>query len=406
MTYAETLDYLFGQLPMYQRVGKAAYKADLDATISLCHYLGNPERMFRSVHVAGTNGKGSTSHFLASILQEAGLKVGLYTSPHLKDFRERIRINGKMIPEAVVIRFVDEHRTAFSEMGLSFFEWTVGLAFDFFAREQVDIGVLETGMGGRLDSTNVVHPELTLITNIGMDHQQFLGDTLVKIAGEKAGIVKAGVPLVVNETQAEVRSVFEAKANEMGSSIAFADQVIPEIPYPLGLQGNYQHHNAKGALLAARQLADAGWPIEEQHLESGLANVVSNTGLMGRWQTLGQDPLILADTAHNREGLAQVIPQLLALPHQRLHVVLGMVNDKLADTVLPLFPTSATYYFCQAKIPRAKPVTALQQQGEKYGLHGVGYPSVSSALSAAKAAAMPSDLIFVGGSTFTVAEVV
>lgn len=406
MTYAETLDYLFSQLPMFQRVGKAAYKPDLSITHELCDYLGNPERKFRSVHLAGTNGKGSTSHFLASTLQEAGLKVGLYTSPHLRDFRERIRLNGQMIPEAEVVEFVARHKDATAALKLSFFEWTIGLAFDYFAREAVDIAVLETGMGGRLDSTNVVVPELTLITNIGLDHQQFLGDTLTEIAGEKAGIVKQGIPLVVNETQEEVRKVFESVAEAKQAPVFFADQEIKEQGYPLGLQGNYQRANAKGAVLAARILAQQGWPIQEKHIEQGLANVEANTGLLGRWQTLSTSPLTIADTAHNCDGLTLVLQQLETLPHEKLHIVLGVVGDKSIDGILPLFPKTAHYYFCQAVIPRALAVEELKVKAEATGLQGDTHPSVKAALSAAKDAAGPQDVVFIGGSTFTVAEVV
>ena len=404
MNYKQTLDYLFTQLPMYQRVGAAAYKADLSNTYLLCKLLENPENKFKTVHIAGTNGKGSTSHMLASILQEASYKVGLYTSPHLKDFRERIKINGNLIEEGQVVSFVHEYKSEFEKINLSFFEWTVGLAFDYFAKQKVDIAIIETGLGGRLDSTNVINPEVAAITNIGIDHIQFLGDTLSSIAKEKAGIIKSNIPVIIGETQEEIKSVFIQKAIEMSAQIYFADtECIPT--YSTDLKGFYQQKNVKTCISIVQSLKKIGWKISEENIENGLMRVVKNTGLLGRWQILGEYPLIICDTGHNAAGIREIVNQLQKTPHNNLHIVLGAVNDKSIDTMLDLLPKTATYYFCQAKISRALDVNELLELARKKKLNGSIHRSVNHALSNAKENSKEDDLIFIGGSTFVVAEV-
>lgn len=405
MNYQETLDYLFTQLPMYQRVGKAAYKVDLTNTYELCKLLNNPENKFKSVHVAGTNGKGSTSHMLASILQEAGYKVGLYTSPHLKDFRERVKINGEMISEKEVISFVEKYKTDFEIINLSFFEWTVGLAFDYFGNQKVDIAIVETGLGGRLDSTNVVTPEVSVITNIGIDHTQFLGDTLEKIAAEKAGIIKPSVPVIIGETQVETKTVFQNKANELKSPIKFADKEVKN-GLETDLKGVYQHKNVKTSIATLNCLISKGWIISQEHIKRGLQHVVKNTGLLGRWQVLSESPLTICDTGHNEEGMKELVEQIKSTPYNKLHIVFGAVNDKSIDKVLELLPKTAQYYFCAANIPRALAVEELMIVAEKKGLNGIKCSSVKNALSIAQSNAKGNDLIFIGGSTFVVAEVV
>ena len=390
---------------MYQRVGGAAYKIDLSNTLKLCEYLGNPENKFKSVHIAGTNGKGSTSHMLASVLQVAGYRVGLYTSPHLKDFRERIKINGRPISKAKVTSFVKNHKPFFEANQLSFFEMTVGMAFDHFANEKVDIAVVEVGLGGRLDSTNVVIPEVAVITNIGFDHMQFLGDTYAKIAAEKAGIIKPRIPVVIGETNAETKAVFERIANKNKAPVVWAEN--DELPgIQLDLKGNYQQLNARTALAALEELKNKGFKISERQSKDGFKKVVANTGLLGRWQILGQRPQIIADTAHNKEGLQLVLEQLRQTPYKELHFVLGFVNDKALDGLVEMFPEDATYYFCAAKIPRALAAEELQAKFSVHGRKGKVYSSVGHALGAAKRRATKDDLIYLGGSTFTVAEVV
>jgi dihydrofolate synthase/folylpolyglutamate synthase len=432
LSYQEILDYMYAQLPMFHRIGSAAYKADLDNTIALCARLGNPEKKFRSIHVAGTNGKGSTSHLLAAILQAAGLKVGLYTSPHLKDFRERIKINGAFISQEHVTEFVSKHKNYFDELQPSFFEMTVGLAFDYFASEQVDIAVIEVGLGGRLDSTNVITPEISIITNISFDHVALLGNTLEKIAGEKAGIIKPHIPVIIGETQKGSAAVFTEKAVAQQASLTFADQVYKAVyakqrvegkqvylSLDVEKEGKIVYQNLKSELLGLYQLkniptvlatVDAlnqkGFQLTETIIRKGIQNVVSTTGLLGRWQVLGQDPLIIADTGHNEAGIKEVLAQVEVTPHERLHIVIGMVNDKDISSVLSLLPKDATYYFCKANIPRALPVKELQAAAESKGLSGTAYDTVATALQAAKNKATPGDLILIGGSTFTVAEVV
>lgn len=428
MNYTDTLDWMFKQLPMYQRIGSAAYKADLNNTIALLNLLDNPQRNFKSVHVAGTNGKGSTSHMLASIFQEAGYKTGLYTSPHLRDFRERIRINGEMIPQDKVVEFIEKHQNKFESMGLSFFEMTVGMAFDYFSNEQVDIAIVEVGMGGRLDSTNLITPELSIITNIGLDHVQFLGNTLEKIAGEKAGIIKNNIPVVIGETQAEIHKVFEDKAAECHSPIYFADQIfdcdkihiesMDKQEYDIWknndlyleacetpLMGNYQKKNLATVMCAADLLRDK-FQLTDGHLRDGIANVIRNTHLMGRWQILNHDPLTIADTGHNVDGIREVISQLAEMSYNKLHFILGMVNDKDIDHVLQLLPHHCEYYFCKADIPRGLDASILAGKAFELGLRGKVYDSVRDAYQSAINAADIDDVVFVGGSNFIVVEVV
>jgi len=405
MNYPETLDYLFGQLPMYQRIGNAAYKANLDNTYRLSEILNHPEKQFKSVHIAGTNGKGSTSHMLASVLQEAGYKVGLYTSPHLKDFRERIKINGAMISEREVIDFVNAFKNEFEKIQLSFFEWTVGLAFHSFANQKVDIAIVETGLGGRLDSTNIVTPEVAVITNISMDHTQFLGDTLAKIASEKAGIIKSTIPVVIGETQPKIKHVFIEKAKQMNAPIQFADEHHTQ-EYESDLKGVYQQQNKKTVVATIHVLQTLGWNIAENHIIKGLQNVVSNTGLMGRWQVLNKQPFTVCDTGHNEAGIRLILAQINQQSFEKLHVVLGVVNDKDITNILALLPNNASYYFCQANIPRALEVSVLAEKATAVGLSGTTFPSVDAAYKAAQKNATAQDMIFIGGSTFVVAEVV
>lgn len=404
MTYQQTLDYLFSQLPMFQRVGASAYKADLNNTIELCNLLDNPQNKFKSIHIAGTNGKGSTSHMLSSILQEAGYKVGLYTSPHLVDFRERIKINGVMIPEQAVIDFVSTYEDKFEKINLSFFEWTVGLAFQYFSTQNIDVAIIETGLGGRLDSTNIIFPELSIITNIAKDHMQFLGDTLEKIAVEKAGIIKPKVPVVIGETQKETEQVFISNSKDLDANIYFADQIIHRV-LDSDLKGSYQRKNIKTVLASVNELKKLDYKILEGHIKAGLLNVVKNTGLMGRWHTLGENPKIICDTGHNEAGIKEVVCQLATLNYQNLHFIFGAVNDKEIDSILVLLPKNAIYYFCQAKIPRALDVLELKDKAVGYNLKGNSYDSVKNAYNAAKRKAQNDDLIFIGGSTFVVAEV-
>lgn len=425
MTYQQTLDYMFDKLPMYQRIGGAAYKADLKNTLELCHLLGNPEKGFPSVHVAGTNGKGSTSHMMASVLQESGYKTGLYTSPHLKDFRERIRINGRMIDHQAVIDFISEWKDQFEHIGLSFFEMTVGMAFDYFVKEKVDIAVIEVGMGGRLDSTNVITPLVSVITNIGLDHTKFLGDTLSAIATEKAGIIKPAVPVVIGETHPDTREVFQTRAEALQSPITFADQKwnivrraggelaahhdsglsITGIGLPL--KGDYQMRNLTTVMEGVRVLNEyTSMKISATDLKRGLSGVLQNTGLQGRWQTICERPLTICDCGHNEDGIRQVLINIRQTPHKKLHFVFGMVNDKIRDAILQMLPKNAVYYFCKPDIPRGLDAEILAGDARRFGLTGEVYATVQLALEAAKYAAGDDDLIFVGGSIFVVAEVV
>ena len=403
MTYEETLSYLYAQLPMFQRIGQAAYKADLSNTLALMELTGHPERGLRCVHVAGTNGKGSTSNMLASILQESGYKVGLHTSPHLKDLRERFRIDGVMISEGDVVRFVERFRSGFEPIQASFFEWGVALALWWFKEQQVDIAVIETGMGGRLDSTNVVSPEVSVITNIGMDHMQFLGTTLEAIAAEKAGIIKPGVPVVLGEA-GTVAPVFEAQARLSGSKLILAEST-PEPETQLGLEGAHQRRNARTVLATINELRNKGWSIPDEAALSGLRNVIRNTGFAGRWQRLEGIPATIVDVAHNEDGVRAMLTQLALTKYRALHIVLGMVNDKDVGKVLSLLPRSATYYYCKADIPRGMDALQLRASGATYQLVGKAYSSVATALQAARNSAAAEDLVVVTGSVFVVAEV-
>ena len=389
---------------MYQRIGAAAYKVDVSNTLKLMAHLKEPQSSFKSVHVAGTNGKGSTSHMLASVLQDAGYKVGLYTSPHLKDFRERIRLNGKMIPEQKVVDFVENHRSFFEENQLSFFEMTVGLAFDYFKNEKVDIAIIEVGLGGRLDSTNVINPEVSVITNIGLDHTQFLGTTLAEIASEKAGIIKSKIPVVIGEAKPETTAVFIDKARKEKSPILFVEEEeLPE--FKTDLLGNYQIKNYKTAYATLGVLKQKGWGISNKNIENGFLNVAKNTGLQGRWQLLNKSPKVICDTAHNIEGLSLVLNQLKKEDFDQMHIVLGVVADKNLDAILPLFPKNAIYYFCKPAVIRGLAEAKLQQKARAYELIGASYVSVSEAYKSAMTAAKAKDLIFIGGSTFVVAEI-
>lgn len=427
MNYKQTIEFLYSQLPAYHRIGKAAYKNDLQNTLALDEYLGHPHKAYRKIHVAGTNGKGSVSHMIASVLMEAGCKTGLYTSPHLKDFRERIRVNGRMIPKSVVTGFISKHSAFIMSQKPSFFEMTVALAFDYFAKAGVDIAVIEVGLGGRLDSTNIISPALSVVTNIGHDHFDLLGNTLEKIAHEKAGIIKPQVPVIVSETQDETKSIFIEKAAETNSEISFADQNfscrLDEINYPDGrrnysvkerssnksyygetiLGGDYQAKNIQ-AVFEVFRVMQGIFPHTDKNILDGIRKVVTNTQLMGRWQIIGRKPLIVCDTGHNREGLEYVVTQLQRIKKDRLHVILGFVSDKDRNSVLPLFPASATYYFTRASVPRALDERVLMAEAAHWNLKGTCYPDVESAVSSARANATENDLIFIGGSTFIVAD--
>jgi dihydrofolate synthase/folylpolyglutamate synthase len=427
MTYQQTLDYLFSRLPMFQRIGAAAYKPNLDNTYKIASLLGDPHKKLKCVHVAGTNGKGSSSHMIAAVLQQAGYKVGLYTSPHLIDFRERITINGKMIGKDEIIDFVEKYKTDFEAIEPSFFEWTVGLAFHYFVKQEVDVAVIEVGLGGRLDSTNIITPVVSLITNIGYDHMNLLGDTLQKIAGEKAGIIKSKIPIVVSEQQSDIYPVFNAKANELRAPIQFADKrykvtghkhnngllecdvldkkINITDNYTLDLTGKYQLKNLLGVLNTVEVLIDEGFIIEKKEVKKALSNVVKLTKLKGRWQTISEDPLIIADTGHNEDGIKQVLENLNRYAYKNLHMVFGAVNDKDIEKILQLLPVSAQYYFVKASVPRALESEELQKNASKFKLLGEAFQSVELGLKAAKKAYKKGDLIFVGGSTFVVGDV-
>lgn len=427
MTYQQTLDYLFSRLPMFSRIGAAAYKADLTNTLSLCQFLDNPQHKFTSIHIAGTNGKGSTSHMLAAILQQAGYKTGLYTSPHLKDFRERIKINGEMISEAAVIDFAERTMAITEQIQPSFFELTVGMAFEYFAQEKIDIAVIETGLGGRLDSTNIITPVLSIITNISYDHQNLLGDTLPQIASEKAGIIKPGIPIIIGEATAETKPVFDSKAATHQAPIYYAKDVYTVTDwqyqhhllqvrvsdtatqqvsdYALDLPGSYQVNNLPAVLQAVALLNQAGFSIADTTVQTALGQVKKLTGLHGRWELIQQNPTVILDVGHNEAGIKAILHQLSVTPHDKLHWVMGMVKDKDVEKVLGLLPKQAQYYFTQAAIPRALPVDELRQKAEGFMLKGQAYPDVNSAVAAAKSNASAADLVLVCGSVFIVGEV-
>lgn len=429
-TYAETLEYLFSQLPMFQRVGPKAFRKDLTNMQAFSALLGHPENRFPSIHIAGTNGKGSTAHLISALLQAHGFKTGLYTSPHYRDFRERIKIDGHLIPESAVVEFVEANRKSVDQLRPSFFEWSVALAFQYFADEAVDIAVIETGLGGRLDSTNIITPLLSVITNISYDHMNFLGDTLEKIAFEKAGIIKNQVPVVIAEWEEETQPVFERVALERKAPLYYApDQLqvnllrdhadnsvfevsrggklwLPELA--VEVHGGYQSKNLTGALAALQVLEkETGFvQLSDERIRTGLKNLKGLTNFIGRWQWLGKDPGILADSAHNLAGVREAMAQVSRLPFNNLHMVLGMVGDKDMTKVLALFPPTATYYFSCPNIPRGMPAARLQELAAQFNLKGDTYTSISEALKVAKGAAQPNDLIYVGGSTFVVAEVI
>ena len=441
MNYSETLHYLYTQLPVFTRDGASAYKANLNNTIELCGRLDNPQHKFKSVHVGGTNGKGSTSHMLAAVLQTAGYKTGLYTSPHLKDFRERIRINGQMISEQSVIDFVEQHKQDFDDIRPSFFEMTVAFAFEIFAKENVDIAIIEVGLGGRLDSTNIITPLLSVITNIGWDHMNLLGNTLQLIATEKAGIIKPGIPVVIGEYQPEVAQIFLEKAKQGNSNLTFASEMYGALlinkntasieleitgklstlnfqssttsqvithysPLTLDLPGSYQLKNVKTVLCAVDELRNQGFAVSEDALKTALGQVKILTGLHGRWETLNTNPLTICDTGHNPEGMREVLENIKAVKYVTLHFIIGVVNDKDITGILAMLPVDAVYYFCKPDIPRGLEAESLWLKAESFGLTGRAYPSVMAAFTAAQQAAQPTDLVFVGGSTFVVAEVV
>ncbi len=404
MTYQETVNWMFTQLPMYQKQGKTAFKKDLTNTLLLANHLNNPQHKFKSIHVAGTNGKGSSSHMLASVLQEAGYKVGLYTSPHLKDFRERIKVNGVEVSKQFVIGFIKRNKSFFEVNPLSFFEMTVGMAFDYFAKQKVDIAIIEVGLGGRLDSTNIITPEVSLITNIGYDHTQFLGDTLPLIASEKAGIIKPNIPVVISETQNEIKTVFEDIAKQNNSKICFADQ--SEIKtYPTDLIGDYQQKNIKGVLKVIEILKKKNYKISNLNIKSGLLNTVLNTGLKGRWQILQNNPKVICDTAHNYEGLKITINQLLKEQYDNLHIVFGVVDDKDLTKIWSLLPKNAKYYICKPDVPRGMSEKKLLSQFLELKFEANSYSSVNEASNIAVSQALPTDVVYIGGSTFVVAEI-
>jgi dihydrofolate synthase/folylpolyglutamate synthase len=424
--YQETLDFMYSQLPMFHRIGKAAYKANLDNAHALDSLCGFPHKKYKTIHIAGTNGKGSVSHMLASVLQQAGYKTGLFTSPHLVDFRERIRMNGEMIPEEAVIAFVDKYKKQFGEIKPSFFEMTSAMAFEYFASEGADIAVIETGLGGRLDSTNIIAPELSVITNIGFDHMELLGDTLSKIAVEKAGIIKPGVPVVVGEVTAETSAVFESVARDKKAPLCYAEKIYSATSlgfdhkfqrlrvdgtkpghseiYQLDLKGLYQQKNICTVLAATDLLNSKNIKIRPEDVKAGLSAASANTGLKGRWQVLAENPLIVCDTGHNEDGIRWVAQQLNEVPHDKLHIVFGVVKDKDIAHILPLLPAEAEYYFTRANIPRALDENELKRMANAAGLRGNSYPTVDAAINFAKKNARTNDLIFIGGSTFIVAD--
>jgi len=427
MNYQETLDYLYSRLPMFSKIGADAYKKDLGNTIALCSALDDPQKKFKSIHVAGTNGKGSVSHMLAAIFQSAGYRTGLYTSPHLRDFRERIRINGEMISEIAVMDLTERLIPLIEKIDPSFFEATVAMAFQYFTEEKVDIAIIETGLGGRLDSTNIITPEISVITNIGHDHMNILGDTIQKIASEKAGIIKASVPAVIGETQDIIKQIFIDKAKNENAPLFFADEKrklmnwswhkhLLKIEYSkeghtdhekweCGLTGIYQVKNVVTVLETCEQLQQRGWRINEKDIKTGLKNVKKLTGLHGRWEMIHQSPAVIIDVAHNAEGVDQLVQQIELTPHRLLHIIFGMVKDKDAEEILRLFPKTANYYFTKAQIPRALPESELAEKANKAGLQGTVYPDVNTALSTAIRHAHPDDLIIVCGSVFLVGEI-
>ena len=405
MKYEDVVAWMFSKLPMYQNKGKVAFKKDLTNIHLFSEYLNHPEKTFKSVHVAGTNGKGSTSHMLASILQESGYKVGLYTSPHLRDFRERIKINGNPVSKHYVVDFIQSNRDFLETNSLSFFEMTVGMAFKFFSHQNVDIAIVEVGLGGRLDSTNIIIPEVSVITNIGFDHTQFLGDSLEKIAAEKAGIIKENIPVIIGETNVGTKPVFQQIAYKNKAPISFTDEVY-QMDYDSDLKGSYQSLNIKLAVKTILELNKKGFKIHEKGIVNGLRKVITNTGLKGRWQIIEKNPTIIADVAHNREGLVFTMNQIKTMDFHKLHIVLGVVNDKNLNTIIDLFPIEAQYYFCKPSVQRGLSEILLKEYFTQKGYRGEAYNSVNEGLENAKNCAQINDLIYVGGSTFVVAEII
>lgn len=403
MTYQETLNYLFKKLPIYQRIGPTAYKKDIGNITKLCLHLNSPHKKFKSIHIAGTNGKGSVAHMIASVFQESGYKTGLYTSPHLKDFRERIKINGKLIKKKYVIEFVKQNQHLFENTDFSFFEMTVGMAFYHFAKEKVDVSIIETGLGGRLDSTNIISPELSIITNISYDHENLLGDTIEKIANEKAGIIKPNTPVVIGKTSDESKQIFIKNANKINAPIYFSKYEMSN-NYSTDLKGFYQKDNLDTSITAIKILIDNGWKIKET--KSGFKKVISNTGLLGRWQVLQENPRIICDVAHNKTGVKEIIKQLNSIKFNRLHIVFGIIKEKNINPILKLLPKDAAYYFCQSKTPRAMDIKKLHKKAKEFCLIGKTFNTVKDAFGNAKKNAKKKDLILVTGSTFIVAEVI
>ena len=427
MNYQETIDYLIGQLPMYQRTGKAAYKEGLENTFKLDAYFNSPHKKYHTIHVGGTNGKGSVCHMLASVMQQAGYKVGLHTSPHLIDYRERIRVNGTLMDKKAVVDYTSKHKEYFRKLKPSFFEMSVFMAFDYFAQQKVDVGLIEVGLGGRLDSTNIIHPVLSVITNIGMDHTEFLGDSLEKIAAEKAGIIKNSTPVVIGEANDLTRPVFLKEADQHQAKIIFAQEKYTKDFVMLSLEGNpiiqirdnkkatgfnvetdllgyYQRKNLVTCLTAIDELIEKGFNISSDHIAAGLKNVKKTTGLRGRWDICGSNPLIICDTAHNAEGIFEVVNQISETPYRNLHMLIGFVEDKDMDTILNLMPKDATYYFTRPSVPRGLDHHTLVSMAYQYGLKGKSFESVSNALEEARVKSHKDDLIFVGGSTFLIAD--
>ena len=405
MKYDSTLEWMFNKLPVYQNSGTFKYKIDLQNIYDLSTYLGNPHLKLKTIHVGGTNGKGSTSHILSSILQEAGYKVGLYTSPHLKDFRERIKINGDFIAKDNVVKFIETHKDYIDRNKLSFFEMTVGMAFDYFNNQEVDIAIIEVGMGGRLDSTNIINPEISVITNIGLDHTKFLGDSLQEIANEKAGIIKKGKTVIIGETQKELLDLFVKKANQLNSKIIFADQQKTH-NYNSDLKGSFQSKNIQTAISAIHELTMSNWNVDIDAIRLGILRVHTNTGFTGRWTVLNQSPLIICDTAHNKEGLSIVLKDISLIKYSKLHFVIGFVEDKELDSIIELFPKDAIYYFCKPDIKRGLSAIKLESIFKSNSRFGCSFNSVNDALVSAKQNSKESDLIYVGGSTFVVSEVI
>ena len=427
MTYQETIEYLYQQLPVFHRIGKKAFKADLNNTIKLCEHLDNPQHKFKSIHIAGTNGKGSSSHYLASILQSAGYKTGLYTSPHLKSYTERIRINGIPIPENEVVSFVEKNKNFLEELKPSFFEMSVGMAFEYFAKEQVDIAIIEVGLGGRLDSTNIITPLLSLITNISFDHTDILGDTLPKIAFEKAGIIKSNIPVIISERNSETEDVFVEKANNENAPIYFAEDYFKvedfeernlllevdilklntnqKFKIQSQLIGEYQSKNILGVLKTIDILNQSEFRVSANAISEGIKNVITQTGLQGRWQVLSKHPLMICDTAHNVAGITQIIKSLKKIKYEKLWMIIGFVSDKDISGIMELLPKNANYIFCEANIPRALDSKELLNHAKIFGLVGEEIKNVNDAINFVKSKASSNDLIYIGGSTFIVAEI-